>query len=198
MKSSASLSSSSAHDTTFGAAGFKFKVHNPTIEFDVPIIAAADDDDRDDAVATAAAAAAAATAATSAVPAAADTAAKEAAAIATGLQAEISRLQLLLIREQAAAAAAIATALANGRVFVPGDIVPRTPQEHQLQALHLQVMHLQQQLWLAASDAQYWAHRAYTAETINLDSPGQTPAPTNTSRMPPLHRHPGSARAPGT
>jgi hypothetical protein len=190
------LSSSSAHDTTFGAAGFnlKFKVNNPTIEFDVPIIAAADDDD--DAVATAAAAAA--TAATSAVPAAADTAAKEAAAIATGLQAEISRLQLLLITEQAAAAAAIATALANGRVFVPGDIVPRTPQEHQLQALHLQVMHLQQQLWLAASDAQYWAHRAYTAETINLDSPGQTPAPTNTSRMPPLHRHPGSARAPGT
>jgi hypothetical protein len=145
------LSSSSAHDTTFGAAGFKFKVHNPTIEFDVSIIAAADDDD--DAVATAAAAAA--TAATSAVPAAADTAAKEAAAIATGLQAEISRLQLLLITEQAAAAAAIATALANGRVFVPGDIVPRTPQEHQLQALHLQVMHLQQQLWLAASDAQY-------------------------------------------
>jgi hypothetical protein len=91
------LSSSSAHDTTFGAAGFKFKVHNPTIEFDVPIIAAADDDD--DAVATAAAAAA--TAATSAVPAAADTAAKEAAAIATSLQAEISRLQLLPITEQA-------------------------------------------------------------------------------------------------
>ena len=113
----------------------------------------------------------------------------EAAATANNLHEEIKRLQLLLIAEQAATAAATAAAdnleaenrrlqlllaghvataadtAAADRVFVPGYAAPITMQEYQLQALHCQVVQLQQHLDAAVRDAQHWAYIAHMAET---------------------------------
>ena len=87
-------------------------------------------------------------------------AAKEAAAAATTLEVEVKRLLLLL-------------AATTAKVFVPGYTVPMTPEEH-LHALHRQVQYLlEQQQYMneqhcaAASHAQYWADRCFTAETAN-------------------------------
>ena len=113
----------------------------------------------------------------------------EAATTANNLHEEIKRLQLLLIAEKAATAAASAAAdnleaenrrlqlllaehaataadtAAADRVFVPGYAAPITMQEYQLQALHCQVVQLQQHLDAAVRDAQHWAYIAHMAET---------------------------------
>jgi hypothetical protein len=122
---------------------------------------------------------------------------EQAAAIAThsGSEEEIERLQLLLTSQQAATTAAIAAAkeaaaaattleievkrlllllaATTAKVFVPGYTVPMTPEEH-LHALHRQVQYLleqqqytNEQHCAAASHAQYWAERCFTAETAN-------------------------------
>jgi hypothetical protein len=68
-------------------------------------------------------------------------------------------------------------AATTAKVFVPGYTVPMTPEEH-LHALHRQVQYLleqqqytNEQHCAAASHAQYWAERCFTAETANA-APG--------------------------
>ena len=138
--------------------------------------------------------AAAGTDTTTAAQTVAIAAAEEAAAIATNLEGEISRLQLLLIAERAATAAATDAAEAN-TVFVPGNVIPMT----QLQALHCQVERLhQQQFCAAASDAQYSAHSAQMAETTSSAetaraTTGPVPAIANgPSRVEHTRPHPGA------
>ena len=65
-------------------------------------------------------------------------------------------------------------AATTAKVFVPGYTVPMTPEEHLVHALHRQVQYLlEQQQYMneqhcaAASHAQYWADRCFTAETAN-------------------------------
>ena len=110
--------------------------------------------------------------------AAAITAAEEAAATATSLEVENRRLKLLLA-EHAAIAAATAAA---DRVFVPGYIAPITRQEYQLQALHSQVVQLQQHLDAAVRDAQHWAYIAHMAETTYAAETAKATAGTVPSR----------------
>ena len=123
--------------------------------------------------------------------AAAITAAEEAAATATSLEFENRRLKLLLA-EHAAAAAATAAA---DRVFVPGHIAPITTQEYQLQALHSQVVQLQQHLDAAVRDAQHWAYIAHMAETTYAAETAKATAGTVPSReehtrsQPRAHNH---------
>jgi hypothetical protein len=96
-------------------------------------------------------------------------AAEEAAAIATNLAREIDQLKRQLKTERATAATAIATAQANGRIFVPGADTPVSYGEYNLQELQLQVEQLHHQLRAAAHDAKYWADRTYSAEIMNLN-----------------------------
>jgi hypothetical protein len=116
----------------------------------------------------------------------------EAAATVNNLHDEINRLQLLLTAERAAAAAARAAAdeaaatinkleVENKRilrllaaeqaattvkVYVPGYNIPMTHAEH-LAALQRQIQYLQEQLYAQAIPAQWQAHRAIIAETVN-------------------------------
>ena len=116
----------------------------------------------------------------------------EAAATVNNLHDEINRLQLLLTAERAAAAAARAAAdeaaatinkleVENKRilrllaaeqaattvkVYVPGYNIPMTHAEH-LAALQRQIQYLQEQLYAQAIPAQWQAHKAIIAETVN-------------------------------
>ena len=116
----------------------------------------------------------------------------EAAATVNNLHDEINRLQLLLTAERAAAAAARAAAdeaaatinkleVENKRilrllaaeqaatavkVYVPGYNIPMTQAEH-LAALQRQIQYLQEQLYAQAIPAQWQAHKAIIAETVN-------------------------------
>ena len=84
---------------------------------------------------------------------------------------DINRLQLLLLAEQAATAAATAAA---DRVFTPaaaaGHIAPITSHghEYQLQALRCEVVQLQQRLKAAVSDAQ----RSHSLGIVHTTSSG--------------------------
>ena len=140
-----------------------------------------------------------------------DIAAEEATAIASPEE-EIERLQLLLIAQQAATVAAITAAeeaaaaaasmklevenrrlqllvaATTARVFVPGYNTPMSSDEH-LQALHRQIQYLSEQLryvheqhCAAATHAQYWADRCFTAENANAVETATTaisPEPAN-------------------
>jgi hypothetical protein len=116
----------------------------------------------------------------------------EAAATVNNMRGEIKRLQLLLATERAAATAARAAAdeaaatinkleVENKRilrllaaeqaattvkVYVPGYNIPMTHAEH-LAALQRQIQYLQEQLYAQAIPAQWQAHKAIIAETVN-------------------------------
>ena len=65
---------------------------------------------------------------------------------------------------------------------LPGNSAPITTQEYQLQALHSQVVQLQQHLDAAVRDAQHWAYIAHMAETTNAAETAKATAGTVPSR----------------